>query len=55
MVRKEGVASINRTVATAEGALDTALGTYTRLGEQGDRLHRTYEFPDSYQRQNNRC
>ncbi|KAK7737414.1 Protein transport protein S9 plasma membrane t-SNARE [Cytospora paraplurivora] len=40
-LRKEGVASTNRTLAMSKQAIETARGTLARLGAQGDRLHHT--------------
>ncbi|KUI57253.1 Protein transport protein SEC9 [Cytospora mali] len=40
-VRGESVATLQRSIAIADGAINTAIGTYARIGEQGDRLHRT--------------
>ncbi|ROW18074.1 hypothetical protein VPNG_00317 [Cytospora leucostoma] len=40
-IRREGVASTDRTLATSEQAIATALGTLARLGAQGERLHHT--------------
>ncbi|KUI66249.1 Protein transport protein SEC9 [Cytospora mali] len=40
-VREESVAVLQRTNATADGAVNTVLRTYALLGEQGERLHRT--------------
>lgn len=41
-MRDESLAAQDRIIAIAEGAIATGLGAYARLGEQGERINRTY-------------